>query len=260
MVKRRSERLTEFLRGMDTNGNGMIDADEAAGGQQLLLERIIGGEGLEVKYPLSINQVRDSLMKSYQALVPSAGPDRPATASPPANGESHASEPPRPSGPEPRPGASPAGSGPSVGSAKAVPPLTAPGESGRSAAGPEPSKPASSAAFSTVASSHQVRSGAAGSATTGNPGPSAVGSTASHPSTPARKSNRFLTAAERLPEGLPDWFTDKDEDGDGQVSMAEFASDWTPQKAAEFSRYDLNGDGLITAQECLKVVKASQRQ
>jgi hypothetical protein len=144
-------------------------------------------------------------------------------------------------------------------SAKAVPPPIVPGASGPVAVGPEPSKPPSSAALSPVASSPQVRPGAVGGASNGNSGAPQVGSTTS-PSSPARKSGRFLTAAERLPEGLPDWFTEKDEDGDGQVSMAEFATDWTPQKAAEFARYDLNGDGLITAQECLKVVKASQRQ
>jgi Ca2+-binding EF-hand superfamily protein len=68
-----------------------------------------------------------------------------------------------------------------------------------------------------------------------------------------------LTPIERLPKGLPDWFTAKDADGDGQVSMAEFAADWTPAKVAEFSRYDLNGDGIITASECLKAEKRSQR-
>ena len=39
--------------------------------------------------------------------------------------------------------------------------------------------------------------------------------------------------------------------------MAEFASEWTPAVAAEFDRYDLNHDGIITAAECLKVEKRS---
>jgi Ca2+-binding EF-hand superfamily protein len=69
------------------------------------------------------------------------------------------------------------------------------------------------------------------------------------------KSGRFLTPHERLPKGLPDWFLQKDVDGDGQISMAEFASQWTPAAAAEFDRYDLNHDGIITAAECLKVEK-----
>ena len=71
-----------------------------------------------------------------------------------------------------------------------------------------------------------------------------------------RKPGRFLTARERLPKGLPDWFLEKDVNGDGQITMAEFTDNWTPEKLAEFARYDLNHDGIITAAECLKVEKA----
>ncbi len=66
-----------------------------------------------------------------------------------------------------------------------------------------------------------------------------------------RKSYRFRTAAERLPEGLPDWFAEKDADGDGQVSMSEFSSKWTDAAAEEFCRHDRNGDGVITAREAM---------
>jgi Ca2+-binding EF-hand superfamily protein len=62
-----------------------------------------------------------------------------------------------------------------------------------------------------------------------------------------------------LPKGLPDWFMEK-VDGDGQVTMAEFTTAWTPEKLAEFNRYDLNHDGIITAEECLKVEKAKAGQ
>jgi Ca2+-binding EF-hand superfamily protein len=64
-------------------------------------------------------------------------------------------------------------------------------------------------------------------------------------------SYRFLTAAERLPFDIPDWFVDQDENGDGQVAMAEYASFWSDSKVREFARYDLNRDGLITPTECL---------
>jgi Ca2+-binding EF-hand superfamily protein len=70
-----------------------------------------------------------------------------------------------------------------------------------------------------------------------------------------RKSGRFLTAKERLPQNLPEWFLQKDVDGDGQVTMAEFATEWTRERAREFDRYDLNHDGIITAAECLKAEK-----
>ena len=67
-----------------------------------------------------------------------------------------------------------------------------------------------------------------------------------------RKSYRFLTASERLPEGLPGWFTERDANNDGQVSMAEYSSYWSDSKAREYLRYDLNDDGIITPDECLE--------
>jgi hypothetical protein len=70
------------------------------------------------------------------------------------------------------------------------------------------------------------------------------------------RSGRFLSPRERLPSGLPDWFMAKDQNGDGQVAMAEFASDWNDSTVVEFSRYDLNHDGIITPHECLEVEDA----
>ena len=61
------------------------------------------------------------------------------------------------------------------------------------------------------------------------------------------KSGRFLTPQERLSKELPEWFREKDVNGDGQVDMAEFANEWTPELVDEFNRYDLNHDGIITA-------------
>jgi EF hand domain-containing protein len=66
------------------------------------------------------------------------------------------------------------------------------------------------------------------------------------------KSYRFKTAKERLPAGLPGWFTSKDANGDGQVEMSEYSHSWTESTAAEFKRYDLDNDGIITAEEALK--------
>ena len=65
------------------------------------------------------------------------------------------------------------------------------------------------------------------------------------------KTYRFLAPAERLPAGLPDWFTRNDGNGDGQISMAEFSTSWDDQRAAEFTRWDRNGDGLVTPKEAI---------
>ncbi|MEE8452594.1 MAG: hypothetical protein V3R99_11790 [Thermoguttaceae bacterium] len=76
-----------------------------------------------------------------------------------------------------------------------------------------------------------------------------------------RNSYRFLSPLERLPEGLPDWFLSSDANADGQITLAEYATDWsTPQVAtanvAEFGRFDLNRDGIITPKECIAAEEA----
>ncbi|QDT68354.1 EF hand [Planctomycetes bacterium MalM25] len=64
-----------------------------------------------------------------------------------------------------------------------------------------------------------------------------------------RRSYRLITAQEKLPEGLPGWFTDKDRNGDGQVSMHEYSRRWTDSTARRFVGLDKNDDGLITPDE-----------
>jgi hypothetical protein len=73
-----------------------------------------------------------------------------------------------------------------------------------------------------------------------------------------RKSYRFRTPTEQLPEGLPDWFARNDSDGDGQVAMAEYTTYWSDSKVREFAGFDLNGDGVITPRECLDAEKAGE--
>lgn len=67
----------------------------------------------------------------------------------------------------------------------------------------------------------------------------------------ARRSYRFLSPSERLPEEARDWITERDRDGDGQVAMAEFTQSWSDERAREFLRYDHNADGFVTADEYL---------
>jgi Ca2+-binding EF-hand superfamily protein len=78
------------------------------------------------------------------------------------------------------------------------------------------------------------------------------GRNGSTPAPASVPSYRFRRAEERLPENLPAWFAQNDQNANGQVSMAEFSSAWTDQLVADFRQFDLNRDGVITPQECLR--------
>jgi hypothetical protein len=67
-----------------------------------------------------------------------------------------------------------------------------------------------------------------------------------------RHSYRFSTASDRLPTGLPPWFTSRDANKDGQVSMSEYSRSVSASMVSEFRRYDANDDGIITAKEAAK--------
>lgn len=67
-----------------------------------------------------------------------------------------------------------------------------------------------------------------------------------------RRSYRFTPPAERLPTGLPGWFKSRDRNSDGQVAMSEYSRAWSARMVAEFRRYDLNDDGIVTPKEAAK--------
>ncbi|MEM6777352.1 MAG: EF-hand domain-containing protein [Planctomycetota bacterium] len=51
------------------------------------------------------------------------------------------------------------------------------------------------------------------------------------------------------PEGLPRFAQDRDLNGDGQIAMSEYTSDWNDSRVEEFYRWDVNADGVITLAE-----------
>ncbi len=61
-----------------------------------------------------------------------------------------------------------------------------------------------------------------------------------------------------LYKGLPAWFFFRDKDGDGQVSLVEFAPTLDPASLALFGRLDKNGDGLIGSEELRTTQAAPQ--
>lgn len=48
---------------------------------------------------------------------------------------------------------------------------------------------------------------------------------------------------------IPGWFYERDTDQDGQVSMQEFAAEWSEDSLVEFAALDTNQDGLLTTAE-----------
>ncbi len=67
---------------------------------------------------------------------------------------------------------------------------------------------------------------------------------------PRLEARRFYVSPGELPEGLPEWFTQRDRNGDGQLSITEFSESASRTDVGRFERYDTNRDGVVTAQEC----------
>ena len=274
-INQRLARSESFLRSLDQNHNGWVEPQEVSPQQQAIVERILRRAGLEPRLPLSINAVRDRLMASYQGRngVPQ-GFGLPATTS----GAGIATN---------------SGMVPGFGLYAVNGGKTAPSSGSSAASASKPSDTSMDARIRELAStlirkydrdnkgklsrenwpggkwgtfdevnrrggkyvavddlvpylSELQRRGRLSQELNGPGGSDSIF---------ARSSSRSLTLRERLPKGLPDWFYMKDLDGDGQITMAEFTTEWTPDKLARFERYDLNHDGVITAEECLEVEK-----
>ena len=78
--------------------------------------------------------------------------------------------------------------------------------------------------------------------------------------TETRSPSEFFVPRDRLPKGLPSWFLIRDADGDGQVTLAEYAPDVSASSIREFARYDGNGDGVLTPQEYLRGTNAAKSE
>jgi hypothetical protein len=72
-----------------------------------------------------------------------------------------------------------------------------------------------------------------------------------------RAARKYYVGPKAIPPGLPDWFTERDADGDGQLTLSEFAPDGSAAQRQLFARYDLNGDGVITPEEVVRGLKTS---
>jgi len=71
-----------------------------------------------------------------------------------------------------------------------------------------------------------------------------------------RQGKRFYVADPRLPQGLPPWFIERDADGDGQLTLSEFSSGDVSGIPGGFESYDLNHDGILTAEEYMAAISS----
>jgi Ca2+-binding EF-hand superfamily protein len=65
------------------------------------------------------------------------------------------------------------------------------------------------------------------------------------------------SSVDSVAKGLPEWFKKLDTDEDGQISLREWREGG--KKLDEFRKYDLNGDGFITVDEIIRVVRKGVR-
>lgn len=80
------------------------------------------------------------------------------------------------------------------------------------------------------------------------------------PAPEVKRTPRFHVPKSELPEGLPEWFTQRDADGDGQLTQAEYTEGVPRADMRLFARCDANGDGVVTARECARVAKTLQKK
>jgi hypothetical protein len=73
----------------------------------------------------------------------------------------------------------------------------------------------------------------------------------------SRRARKYYVPASTLPPGLPDWFIERDANGDGQLTLDEFAPDGSSAQRRLFAQYDQNGDGVITPEEVVNFAKKS---
>ena len=60
---------------------------------------------------------------------------------------------------------------------------------------------------------------------------------------------KFYVAPQNQVTAAPEWFRLRDLDGDGQLTLAEYAPHATQAELPEFARYDFDHDGVITLKE-----------
>jgi Ca2+-binding EF-hand superfamily protein len=69
MKQARLQRMMSMVQSLDTNRNGMIDAEEAQGTNAIMLDRILRNAGVEPKYPISISKIQEALNNRSRGMT-----------------------------------------------------------------------------------------------------------------------------------------------------------------------------------------------
>lgn len=67
-----------------------------------------------------------------------------------------------------------------------------------------------------------------------------------------RRNRKFFVPNSRLPKGLPRTFLSRDLNGDGQLTLSEFAPKAASAELKRFKQLDANLDGVVTAREYMR--------
>jgi Ca2+-binding EF-hand superfamily protein len=69
MQQARAQRTLSLLQSLDTNHNGMIDAEEAQGPNGQMIENILRRAGIEPKYPVSISKIQEAMNNRSRGMM-----------------------------------------------------------------------------------------------------------------------------------------------------------------------------------------------
>jgi hypothetical protein len=74
-----------------------------------------------------------------------------------------------------------------------------------------------------------------------------------------RRGRKYYVPSAALPSGLPDWFIERDKNGDGQLTLDEFAPDGSAAERRRFHELDKNGDGVLTPDEVMGPARTPEK-
>jgi hypothetical protein len=73
-IKSRLERIDGYLKQLDKNGNGVLDADEVTGDQRRMADYLFSHAEIEFKVPIAIAQLRQGAENHYRSRAANATP------------------------------------------------------------------------------------------------------------------------------------------------------------------------------------------